>query len=101
MKATNFKAVSVLVGLALVNSQSMHAGVADKFQKFAGDQLSNFNMQGLLVIGGIIGASLLLYIISNHLIKEKEEPKFGQNPQVGRQNHHRHHHAKHIVKKTS
>ena len=101
MKTTNFKAVSVLVGLALINSQSMSAGVADKFQKFAGDQISNFNMQALLLIGGIIGTGLLFYIISNHLVTDKDESKIGQNTQPNRQNHHRHHHSRHIVKKTS
>ncbi|MEI8136487.1 MAG: hypothetical protein WCH21_04085 [Bacteroidota bacterium] len=101
MKTTNFKVLAVLLGLALLKSQSMNAGVADKFQKFAGDQISNFSMRGLLVIGGIIGASLLVYIISNHLIEDKEDHKFGQNTQSRRQNHQRNHHSRNIAKKTS
>lgn len=101
MKTTTFKAISILVGLMLVNTQNMSAGAVSKFQKFAGDQMSNFNTQGLLVIGGIIGASLVLYIISNHLIKDKDEEVLVQKSQGGRQNHHRHHHARQVVKKTS
>ena len=101
MKTTNFKAMAILVGSVLINIQSMSAGVVDNVKKFAGDQVSNFNILGLLVIGGIVGASLIIYIISNHLIKEKEEPTIGQTGQVKRSIHSRHHHTRQVVKKTS
>ena len=101
MKTTNFKAFATLVGLLLLNIQSMNAGVVDKVQKFAGDQVSNFNILGLLVIGGIVGASLVIYIISNHLIKDKDDRVTMQTGQTKRQSHQRHHHARQIVKKTS
>ncbi|MDP1803494.1 MAG: hypothetical protein Q8L81_19175 [Bacteroidota bacterium] len=104
MKTTKFKAFLILVGSVLMNIQSMSAGTIDDVKKFAGDQMSNFNMQGLLVIGGIVGAGLLIYIVSNHLIKDKDEETvghLGQNSNISRHNHHRHHHTRHIVKKTS
>lgn len=101
MKTTKFRALMILIGSMLVSSQSMSAAVLDGVKKFAGDQMANFNMQGLLVIGGIVGAGLLVYIISNHIIRDKDEQTVVQNPHVNRHIHHRHHHTRHIVKKTS
>ena len=101
MKTINFKAFAILIGLLLTNTYYLKAGVINNVQKFAGEQLTNFNLQGLLVIGGIIGVCLIIYIISNHLVKEKEEPITKQNSQIARYNHHRHGHTRSIVKKTS
>ncbi|MEO6303948.1 MAG: hypothetical protein ABIP51_12330 [Bacteroidia bacterium] len=101
MKTTKLKALTILLGSMLVSSQHMSAGVIDNVKKFAGDQITNFNMQGLLVIGGVVGAGLLVYIISNHVIKDKDDQTAVQNPHISRHNHHRHNHARHIVKKTS
>lgn len=100
MKTTKLKAFMILVGLVLVNIQTMSAGVIGDITKFASDQMSNFNMQGLLVIGGVVGAGLLIYIVSNHLTKEKEEQHMGQNSHIGKRNHQRYHN-RHIIKKTS
>ena len=101
MKTTKFKALMILIGSMLLSTQRMSASVIDNVKKFAGDQMANFNMQGLLVIGGVVGAGLLVYIISNHVIGDKDEQTVEQNPHVNRHNHHRHHHTRHIVKKTS
>jgi len=101
MKTTKFRALMILIGSMLIGSQSMSASVIDGVKKFAGDQVTNFNMQGLLVIGGIVGAGLLVYIISNHVIRDKDEQTVAQNPHISRLNHHRHHHTRHVVKKTS
>jgi hypothetical protein len=101
MKTTKFKAFIILLGLWLVNMQTITAGKMDGIKKFAGDQMSNFNMQGLLVIGGIVGAGLLIYIVSNHLVKDKEDETLTQQQyKAHKHNHNRHHHSKHIVKKT-
>lgn len=106
MKTTKFKAFLILVGLVLVNITKMSAGVIDDVKKTAGAQVSNFNMQGILLIGGIIGAGLLIYIVSNYLVKDKEEqvdPK--QISQIAKHNHERyqqrHYPNRHIIKKTS
>lgn len=104
MKTTKFKAFLILIGSVLANIQSVSAGTIDQVKKFAGEQVSNFNMQGLLLIGGIVGAGLLIYIITNHVIKDKDEEtvsNLGQNSRISQYNHHRHHHPRHIVKKTS
>lgn len=100
MKTTTLKAFMILVGLMLVNIQTMSAGVIGDISKFAGEQMSNFNMRGLWVIGGVVGAGLLIYIISNHLTKEKDEQPVGQNNHIGKRNHQRYH-DRHIIKKTS
>ncbi len=100
MKTTKIKAFIILVGLVLVNIQSISAGVIDDVKKTAGNELSNFNMQGILLIGGIVGAGLLIYIISNYLTKEKDEQPLGQNHHIGKRNHQRYHN-RHIIKKTS
>ena len=101
MKTTKFKAFLILVGSVLVNIQGAFAGNIDEVKKFAGEQVSNFNLQGLLVIGGVVCAGLLVYIVSNHVIKDKQEETVGQNNHITRHNHHRHQHGRHIVKKTS
>lgn len=100
MKTTKIKALLILVGLVLVNIQSISAGVIDDVKKTAGNELSNFNMQGILLIGGIVGAGLLIYIISNYLTREKDEQPLGQNLHIGKRNHQRYHN-RHIIKKTS
>ncbi|MBA3683332.1 MAG: hypothetical protein H0W73_19525 [Bacteroidetes bacterium] len=97
----------ILVGLVLVNIQTISAGVIDDVKKTAGNELSNFNMQGILIIAGIIGAGLLIYIISNYLMKEKEEYVVDakQSSHIAKHNHdryqQRHYPNRHIVKKTS
>jgi hypothetical protein len=101
MKTTKFKAMAILVGLVLSNIQSMCAGVIDNVNKVDGGQISSFNMQGLIVMGGIVGASLLLYIVTTYVIKDKDEPILDQKSQINRHNHHRHHRARNVVKKTS
>ncbi len=106
MKTTKFKAFMILVGLVLVNIQTISAGVIDDMKKTVGNEVSNFNMQGILIIGGIIAAGLLIYIVSNYIVKDKEEqidPK--QSSQIAKHNHERyqqrHYPNRHIVKKTS
>jgi hypothetical protein len=101
MKTTNFKAMAILTGLVLVNIQSMNADVVDNVKNVAGNSASSFNMMGLLVIGGIIGASLIVYFISNYTNNEKNESVIGQTGSVKKYGHSRHHHTRHIVKKTS
>ena len=101
MKTTKFKAFLILLGLMLLDIPTMSAGVVNKIQKFACEQISSFNARGFLLIGGIIAASLIIYVITNHLMKDKEEDLVGQNNHVNGHNHHRHHHVRHIAKKTS
>lgn len=101
MKTTNLKAMSILAGLVLVNIQSMNADVVDNVKNVAGNSASSFNMMGLLVIGGIIGASLIVYFISNYTNNEKNESVMGHTGSAKKYSHPRHHHARHIVKKTS
>lgn len=101
MKTTNFKAFSALVGLVLVSNQKLCANVMDSATNVSGNQMSNLNTQGLIVMGGIVGASLLLYIITTYVIKDKKEPVFDQKTPITRHNHHRHQHNRQIVKKTS
>lgn len=106
MKTTKFKAFMILVGLLLVNVQTISAGIIDDVKKTAGNEISNFNMQGLLIIGGIIGAGLVIYIISNYFMKEKEEyVDAKQSSHIAKHNHdryqQRHYPNRHIVKKTS
>jgi hypothetical protein len=101
MKTTNFKAISILVGLVLGGSQNMCASVIDSVTNGSGSQMSNLNTQGLIVMGGIVGASLLLYIITTYVIKDKSQTVLDQKTPINRHNHHRHHHNRHVVKKTS
>ena len=101
MKTTNFKAMAILVGLVLVSGQNMFANVIDSVTNVSNKQMSNLNTQGLIVMGGIVGASLLLYIITTYVIKDKNEPVLDQKTPINRHNHNRHHHNRHIVKKTS
>lgn len=101
MKTTNFKAMSILVGLVLGGHQKTCANVIDSVANVSGSQMSDLNTQGLIVMGGIVGASLLLYIITTYVIKDKNEPVLDQKTPINRHNHHRHHHNRHIVKKTS
>lgn len=101
MKTINFRAMSILVGLALVSSQRMVAGVMDSVTNNSGNQMSNLNTQGLIVMGGIVGASLVLYILTTYVIKDKSQSVLDQKPPVNRHNHNRHHHNRQVVKKTS
>jgi hypothetical protein len=101
MKTTNSKAMVILVGLVLVSGQNMFANVIDSVANVSNNQMSNLNTQGLIVMGGIVGASLLLYIITTYVIKDKNEPVSDQKTPINRHNHNRHHHNRHIVKKTS
>jgi hypothetical protein len=101
MKTINFRAMSILVGLVLVSSQRMVAGVMDSVTNNSGNQMSNLNTQGLIVMGGIVGASLVLYILTTYVIKDKSQSVLGQKPPVNRHNHNRHHHNRQVVKKTS
>jgi len=101
MKTTNSKAMAILVGLVLVSGQNMFANVIDSVANVSNNQMSNLNTQGLIVMGGIVGASLLLYIITTYVIKDKNEPVSDQKTPINRHNHNRHHHNRHIVKKTS
>lgn len=101
MKTINFKAMSILVGLVLGGSQKMCASVIDSLTNGSGSQMSNLNTQGLIVMGGIVGASLLLYIITTYVIKDKSQTVLDQKTPINRHNHHRHHHNRHVVKKTS
>ncbi len=101
MKTTTLKAQLILIGSMLIGSQRMSAGVIDNVKKIVGDEMSSFNMTGLFIIAGVVGAGLLVYIISNHLIKEKDDENVVPHHHVNRHHHHRHHHTRPIVKKTA
>ncbi len=73
MKTTSFKALLILVGSLLI-SGNLSAGVGDQLSHSVSDELSHFHIQGLYVIGGIIVAGLLIYLLVNHFGKEEGKP---------------------------
>lgn len=75
---------------------------AESFNKLKNTLVKDFaNSEGLYIIGGLVIASLLIYFVYNHLIKEKEDPeaqKMAAKPGANYKRH-RQHHVKHVVKK--
>ena len=98
MKTISIKAFFILFGLMLM-SNNISAEIGEKLKNFVGSEYSNFHIQGLYVIGGIILASLLIYLLMNHFTKdEPEERKY--RPSGNLMHHRRHHHHK-VIKKTA
>jgi hypothetical protein len=96
MKTTTLKTALILGGLMLINAQSMNAGISDQLNHFIANELSNFHMQGLYVILGIIGAGLTFYFFSNRFIKDEKPVRQRINYTQQRRQHHRA-----VIKKTS
>lgn len=92
MKKSSFKAFTILVGLLLAVSFEAKAGAWNRFEKTIGNTFGD--PIGIYIIMGIVGGSLLLYYIFNHVIEDKEEVK-----RPHKHNSHRHH--RHIVRKTA
>jgi hypothetical protein len=87
-----------LLMLLTFSSLFSHAGATDKFKNLISKQFNSF--EGIYIMGGIIAGSLLVYVISNYLMKEKEDKN--PNPAAHHHSHHRHHRHHHrVVKKTS
>ena len=73
MKTPSFRAELILLGLLLIN-KGLFAGAGNELKNSLSNELSNFHIQGLYVIGGIIIAGLLSYILFNHFRKEETKP---------------------------
>ncbi len=77
---------------------------ADGLNKLKNTLVKDFaNSEGLYIIIGLVIASLLIYFVYNHLIKEKEDPEAQKNAAKPGANYkrHRQHHVKPMVKKPS
>ncbi len=96
MKTTSFKALLILGGLMLTGTK-MQAGIIDSFKNFVGNEFTNFHLQGLYVIGGIVITSMVFYLLNSHFTKE-DRPVVRQkvNPMHGRRQHQRS-----VIKKTA
>lgn len=94
MKAAFLRFMAILVGSGLFQIPAASAGVSDKFQKFVGGEFTDF--QGLYIMGGVIVASLLIYILTNHFSKKEEQEVSRGIVGEGRRHHHRS-----VVKKTA
>ncbi len=97
MKTTSIKAFFILFGLMLV-SNNISAEIGDKLKSIVGSD-SSFHIQGLYVIGGIIVASLVMYLLMNHFTKDEPEGR-KYRPSSHLTHHKRHQHHK-VVKKTA
>ncbi len=97
MKTKTVKALLILGGLMLLNTQSMHAGIADQFKNFVGNEFTNFHLQSLYLIGGIILTGLSFYVIFNHA--DKEEKPMRTKVSYASQQRRQHHRA--VIKKTA
>ena len=73
MKTVTIKAILILGGLMLA-SEGLFAGAGKALKNSISNELSNFHVQGLYVIGGIVVAGLVSYILINHFRKEEEKP---------------------------
>ncbi len=92
MKKTPFKAFTILLGLLLAVSFEAKAGAWNSFEKTISNNFGD--PIGIYIITGIVGGSLLLYYIFNHVIKGEEEVK-------RRHKHNSHRHHRHVVRKTA
>lgn len=87
----------MLIGITTAKADNL-----DKFKKtlardFAGSV-------GIYIIGGLVVASLLIYIIYNHFInkdKGEETQKTTVKPGFNYKRHKHHHHTRQAVKKTA
>ncbi len=96
MKTKTLRTALILGGLMLVGIQNMSAVTGDEFKQLVSNELSNFHMQGLYVILGIIGAGLTFYFFSNRFIKDEKPVRHKIN-----YTHQRRHHHRTVVKKTA
>jgi len=96
MKTISNKTFLILAGLMFI-SNFIQAETSE-IKNFIGNELSNFHLQGFYVIGGIVAASLIIYVLINHFNKEEDEKI--QRPAANAIHHRRHHHHK-VVKKTA
>jgi hypothetical protein len=95
----NKKFRKYLLLLMLLNFSTLftYAGAADKMKNMISKQFNSF--EGIYIMGGIIVGSLLVYVISNYLMKEKESKT--PTPTAHHHSHPRHHRHHRVVKKTS
>lgn len=99
---TNFnKRLSKLLLLTLLtfSTHLSQAGATDKIKNMVSKQFNSF--EGIYIMGGIIAGSLLVYVITNYMMKDKTDknPTPTVNPHA--HSHHRHHRHHRVVKKTS
>jgi hypothetical protein len=87
----------LLILLTFSTLFSFAGGATNKMKDLISSQFNSF--EGIYIMGGIIVGSLLVYVISNYLMKDKES----KNPTPTVPTHHHHHHRRHhrVVKKTS
>ena len=100
MKTSTIKALLIFTGSMLIGTGTLSAGVANEFSSAVTNELSNFHIQGLYVIAGIVTAGLVIYLFVNHFGKEEKEE---QRPfrRGHYHTHRRHHHQRSVVKKTA
>jgi hypothetical protein len=83
---------------------SANTSKADSFDKLKKTLVNDFSgMEGFYIIGGLVVGSLLIYVIYNHFIKDKEDETSSKSTIKPGFNYkrHRHHHVKAAVKKTN
>jgi hypothetical protein len=85
--------------LTIIGTSSAKADSLNKLKDTLSKDFSNLG--GFYIIGGLVFASLLIYFVYNHLIKEKEDPDAQKSAAKPGANYRRHrqHHVKHMVKK--
>ena len=84
----------------LIGTGTLSAGVTSEFSNAVTNELSNFHIQGLYVIAGIVTAGLVIYLLINHFGKEE---KVEQRPlrRAHYTTHRRHQHQRSVIKKTA
>jgi hypothetical protein len=87
-------ALTLMLTFSALASQ---AGFTDKIKNTVSKDFNSF--QGIYIMGGIIVGGLLIYVVSNHMMKEKPEDKEA-TPTV-HHSHHRHHRHHRVAKKST
>ncbi len=95
MKTTSIKAFLILFGLMLICIR-INAQVGEKIKSFVGSEYSQFHIQGLYVIAGIIAVSVIINLLVMYFTREDEKTR----PNTNVPHHRRHHHHHRIVKKS-
>lgn len=89
----HFNKAALLVVSLLFLSKEASAGIKDKFMEFVGNEFHSY--EGLYIMAGVIVSGLLIYIFTNHFVKEeKREIRHNMNPARERRYHQR------VIKKT-
>ncbi len=87
-KANTSKWIKITLSLTVFTTSAAYADGFDKFKNTVANEFSS--LQGLYIAGGLVVASLLVYVVYNHLIKEKEDPELSKHAAKPGQNYRRH-----------